>query len=63
MTSHVNEEVLRGPTLTWKAGMAEPQNTEEAAEAQRWPRAEERYPEPHEAVGQPRDQNTPDEEP
>ena len=25
--------------------------------------AEERDPEPHEAVGQPRDQNTPDEEP
>ena len=50
------EEVLREPTLTWTAGVEDPHNAEEAAVAQRELRAEERDPEPQDAVEQQRDQ-------
>ena len=62
--SHANEEeeVLTGPTPTWKAGVAEPLNAEGVAEARRELRAEEKAPEPHEAAEQLRVENTPDKE-
>ena len=57
------EEGLKEPNLKWRVGVADPHNAEEAAEAQKNLRAEERYPEPHEAVRQQRDLTAPDEEP
>ena len=57
------EEGLKDPQQKWRAGEADPHNTEEAAEAQKKLRAEERNPELHEAVEQQRDLHAPDEEP
>ena len=45
------KEDLRGPTRTWKVE-EEPQDAEEAEESRMQLRAEERHPEPHEAVRQ-----------
>ena len=55
------EEGLKDPQQKWRAGEADPHK--EAAEAQKKLRAEERSPEPHEAVEQQRDLHAPDEEP
>ena len=57
------EEGLKDPQQKWRAGEVDPHNAEEAAEAQKNLRAEERNPEPHEAVEQQRDLNAPNEEP